>query len=260
MSHFDIDEYAYLKSPFHNFDPRAKLICILILMVSIVILNDIIFLLIGLGIAIIFVLLSKIPIIFILKRLKWVVLFIFAVLIVLPFSVGSSSIFHFFFLTIYNEGLRLAVTIAIKALTVILLLFPMVATMKFVTFIKALEKLRLPNKLVQIITFTYRYIFVLLNELKRTILSIETRCYRKSTWIYKFRALSNAVGMLLVRSYERGQRIHNSMIARGYTGKIKTLDKFQMQSLDWVKAVGIISIAILIHFISYLKILNFSLV
>jgi cobalt/nickel transport system permease protein len=229
-------------------------------MVSIVILNDIIFLLIGLGIAIIFVLLSKIPIIFILKRLKWVVLFIFAVLIVLPFSVGSSSIFHFFFLTIYNEGLRLAVTIAIKALTVILLLFPMVATMKFVTFIKALEKLRLPNKLVQIITFTYRYIFVLLNELKRTILSIETRSYRKSTRVHKFRALSNAVGMLLVRSYERGQRIHNSMIARGYTGKIKTLDKFKMRSLDWVKAVSIITIAILIHFISYLNILNFSLV
>ena len=41
MSHFDIDKYADLKSPFHSFDPRAKLVCILILIVSIVLLNDI---------------------------------------------------------------------------------------------------------------------------------------------------------------------------------------------------------------------------
>jgi len=222
MSHFDIDKYADLKSPLHNFDPRAKLICILILMISIVLLNDLLYLMIGLIISVLFVLFSKLPILFILKRLRWVALFIFAVLVLLPFSVGTSVIFNFHFLNIYREGLILAVTIALKAFSVILLIFPMLATMKFVTFIKTLERLHVPNKLVQIITFTYRYIFVLLNELRRTLNSIEARSYKKHRTGFKLRVLGNAIGMLLVRSYERGERIYQSMLARGYSGRIKT--------------------------------------
>ena len=256
MSHFDIDKYADIKSPLHNFDPRAKLVCIFILMISIVLLNDLRILLIGLIISIGLVVISKLPFFFILSRLKWIALFILAVLIILPLSVGSTPLVSFFFLTINLEGLLLALTIALKAFSVILLIFPMLSTMKFTTFIKALEKLHLPNKLVQIISFTYRYIFVLFNELKRTLTSIDSRSHKKGSTSYKLRVFGNAIGMLLVRSYERGERIFQSMIARGYSGKIKTLDKFKMRSIDWAKAFSIILFAIIIHIISYLNLIE----
>jgi cobalt/nickel transport system permease protein len=256
MSHFDIDEYAELRSPVHDFDPRAKLICIFILMISIVLLSDLLILVIGLFIAIGLVLLSKLPFLFILRRLKWVALFMFAVLVLLPLTVGHTSILSFYFINIYEEGLFLAITIALKAFTVVLLIFPALSTMKFVTFIKALEKLRLPNKLVQIITFTYRYIFVLSNELKRTLTSIETRSYSRRSMGFRLRVLSNAIGMLLVRSYERGERIFQAMLARGYSGSLKTLEKFRMRSVDWAKGCAIIFIAIILHIFAYYNLLH----
>jgi cobalt/nickel transport system permease protein len=260
MSHFDIDKYADLKSPLHNFDPRAKLICLFILMISIVLLNNLIILIFGLIISVAIVLISRLPLLFIFKRLKWVAIFIFAVLVILPFSVGKTELFSVYFLSIYREGLRLAIIIALKAFSVILLMFPMLATMRFVTFIKALEQLRLPNKLVQIITFTYRYIFIILNELKHTIISIETRSYQKSTWRLKLRALGSAIGMILIRSYERGERIFQAMRARGYSGRIETLDKFEMHGSDWAKAGSLLTIAIVIHVISYTSIVYIPMV
>lgn len=256
MSHFDIDKYANLSSPIHSFDPRAKIVCIFILMISIVLLNDLRILVIGLIFSVLLVVISRLPILFILRRLKWIVIFICAVLIILPISVGNVKILSFYFLNVYKEGLLLAIIISLKAFSVILLIFPMLSTMKFVTFIKALEKLHIPNKLVQILSFTYRYIFVLSNELKRTLISIEARSYKKRLGIYKFRVLGNAIGMLLVRSYEHGERIFQSMIARGYIGKIKTLDKFKMYPKDWAKAFTILFFAILIQFLSYFNLIN----
>ncbi len=260
MSHFDIDKYADLKSPLHNFDPRAKLVCIFILMISIVLLTDLRILIIGLLISICLVVISKLPFIFIIKRLKWITLFILAIIIILPLTVGKTSLLSIHFLSIYEEGLLLAITISLKAFSVILLIFPMLSTMKFTTFIKALEKLHLPNKLVQILSFTYRYIFVLSNELKRTITSMETRSHKKGSVSYKFRVFGNTIGMLLVRSYERGERIFQSMIARGYSGRIKTLDKFKMCSSDWGKAFIIIFIAVLFQVLSYFNLIKILVV
>ena len=100
MTHFDIDKYAYLDSPFHNFDPRAKVLCFLFLIFSIVLLNDIRVLLIAFFSTIILVVISKIPLGFILKRLKWVAFFIFAVLIVLPFTIPGEAVLSIGFLIV----------------------------------------------------------------------------------------------------------------------------------------------------------------
>ncbi len=253
MSHFDIDKYANLKSPFHSFDPRAKLVCLLILIVSIVLLNDIKMLLIAFVIVISLVYISKIPLQFILKRLRWIALFVFAILIILPFTIPGKTIFQLYFLTVTKEGIITACMISLKAFSVILLVFPMLATMKFVTFIKALEKLKVPNKLTQMIAFTYRYIFVLLNEIQRTLRSIESRGYRKKLSKFNLQILSNVIGMLLVRSYERSQRIYNTMVSRGYNGKIMTLRQFKMSSKDWVKASFIIMIAVLLQVAAFMN-------
>ncbi len=49
--HPEIDRYAGLSSPIHNWDPRAKLIAILVLIVAIVLIPDLKIALIGLAIA-----------------------------------------------------------------------------------------------------------------------------------------------------------------------------------------------------------------
>lgn len=43
-------------------------------------------------------------------------------------------------------------------------------------------------------------------------------------------------GQLFLRSYERSDRIYNAMLARGYTGQLRTLHPHDMQSRDWLFA------------------------
>ncbi|MCK4443078.1 MAG: hypothetical protein KAW09_00940, partial [Thermoplasmata archaeon] len=65
--------------------------------------------------------------------------------------------------------------------------------------------------------------------------------------ILNLKIVSNVMGMLLVRSYERGERIHDAMVSRGYDGRMKTLKEFEMNSKDWAKGISIIAAAVLLH-------------
>jgi cobalt/nickel transport system permease protein len=39
-----------------------------------------------------------------------------------------------------------------------------------------------------------------------------------------FGMLTGLIGMLFLRSFERGERVHASMLARGWDGTVRTLD------------------------------------
>jgi len=258
MSHFDIDKYAYLNSILHRFDPRAKLISIFILIISIALINDIFVLSIGFVIVLCLVYISNIPLLFILKRLRWVAIFVLMILLILPFTIPGQKIVSMGSLTVTREGILRAVIITVKAFSIVLLIFPMLATMKFVTFIKALDKLEIPSKLVQIIALTYRYIFVLMNEIKRTFRSVEARGFRKKSGLYGIRTTAKITGMLLVRSYERSEKVYQAMLSRGYDGKMKTLKYFKMKRKDWELTFLIVGLAALLQVASLINIFNWG--
>jgi cobalt/nickel transport system permease protein len=44
------------------------------------------------------------------------------------------------------------------------------------------------------------------------------------------------VGQLFLRSLERGDRVYQAMLARGYTGHLYTLNPHVMQRHDWLMA------------------------
>lgn len=253
MMHFDIDKYATLKSPLHTFDARAKIVCILILIVSIVLINDKYVLILGFISSILLVALCKIPIGFIVKRLKWVLLFVLALLIILPITSKGDVIFSVWFIPVTKQGVSLAITISLKALSAALLVFTMISTMTFSTFVRALEQLKIPHKLIQMISFIYRYIFVISNELYTTRLSIQSRNFKKKSIFYKNRILGSIIGMIIIRSYERGERIRDAMLSRGYNGKTKTLHSFKLQQIDILKFSLILIWAISLHIIAFIK-------
>ena len=42
------------------------------------------------------------------------------------------------------------------------------------------------------------------------------------SWIAQIRPLATAAGALFIRSYERGERVHQAMLARGFVGEFPT--------------------------------------
>jgi len=54
--------------------------------------------------------------------------------------------------------------------------------------------------------------------------------------------------MLLVRSFERTERIREAMFSRGYNGKLNIIDEFTLNSGDFIKASITIAVALMLNF------------
>jgi len=240
----EIDKYAGLHSVFHSWDPRVKIISLTFLIISIAFLPNLLLASVGFIIAIVFVFLSKIPFTFVLKQLQWVMGFLLFFLIVMPMTVAGDEIVKINFITISWKGLNLALLITLRAISICLLIFPMVGTTKFHKSLKALQRLKFPNKLIQIIMFTYRYIFIIMGEARKMFTAAKARLFKKRTNIFTLKIIGNLTGMLFIRAFERTQRIYSAMASRGYNGSLKILDEFNLCEKDFIKAFFIIALGI----------------
>ena len=228
-----IDKYANLKSPIHNWDVRVKLISILILIFSVVLVDNLKTAFFGFIFALILIIISKIPVNFIFIYLRWISFFIIFLFVILMFT----------------AGLEKASLVSLRAATAFLLIFPMLATARFDTTLKALEKIGIPDKLVQIIQFTYRYIFVFTDEIQMMFRAMKSRGFKAGTNLYTMKTIGTMIGMLFVRSFERSERVYNAMVSRGYDGTTRTIIEFKINKFDLVKAFIIVSFAVSLHFI-----------
>jgi cobalt/nickel transport system permease protein len=110
---------------------------------------------------------------------------------------------------------------------------------KFTDLMWGLQSLHTPRILVSIAGFTYRYLDVLRSEASRLRTARKARSAtsadggRGGTIFWRARVTGWMVGSLLIRSMERSERIYNAMLARGYSGEVKTLARFEMRSRDY---------------------------
>ncbi len=165
-------------------------------------------------------------------------------------TVEGSRLVSIHGVSVSYEGVRYGSLIILRAVAAVTLVLTMLGTMRFDTTIKALYMLKVPGPLVQMLMFTYRYIFVLLDEFSRMWRAMSCKGFVLKANMYALSMLGNVVGMLIVKSYERADRVYKSMISKGYTGSPMTMAKFNMVGKDYALTVLIIGIAILLRMYS----------
>ena len=164
--------------------------------------------------------LTKIPAKTYLKRLTLDIPFVLFALF-LPFlsSENNDKIFEIFSFNVYQTGVNDMFTILFKAtlgLTVGIILTGVTSSMEI---IYGLQKLKIPNIIIAIMSFTIRYIDVFIDEFKRVKISMASRGYVEKG-LKTLIPIAFASGALLIRGYERGERVYLSMISRGFNGNI----------------------------------------
>ncbi len=87
----------------------------------------------------------------------------------------------------------------------------------------AMRRLGMPPALVATLQFMYRYLHVLTEELDRMVKARRSRTFRRSGRL-DWGLLTGLIGILFLRAFERGERVHAAMLARGWDGTIRTLD------------------------------------
>ena len=101
----------------------------------------------------------------------------------------------------------------------------------FPDLLHALERLRAPRLLVLIAAFMYRYLFVIMDETRRMRAALAARGYRPRHAL-QAAALGRVATALFLRTYERGERVHLAMLARGWRNTMPRLDVLSFQRTD----------------------------
>lgn len=86
-----------------------------------------------------------------------------------------------------------------------------------------LERLHVPKVLVAIAGFMIRYLDVITSELRRLDVARVSRG-DNPRWLWQGRAVASTAGTLFIRAYERGERVHHAMVARGFDGTFPATD------------------------------------
>jgi cobalt/nickel transport system permease protein len=116
-----------------------------------------------------------------------------------------------------------AATILIKNGLALVTMLVLAGTTPFPRLLTALRKLGVPPVLVATLQFMDRYRHVLLDELDRMATARRARTFRRRNAL-SWSLLGGLIGMLFLRTFERGERVHDAMIARGWSGAIRNLD------------------------------------
>lgn len=167
---------------------------------------------------------------------RWLVLFLAPFFVIMPLSYPGAPDLQVLGLPVSIEGVRMATLIVLKALAIALTAYATFGTSRFDVAMIALQHLKVPRLFVQMLLFTYRYIFVFVAELRRRETAMKARGFVPRGNLQTLRTYGNFVGTLLVRSFERTDRIYKAMLSKGYEGEYRTLTSFVATRRDWLKA------------------------
>ncbi len=170
------------------------------------------------------------------------ILFLWAIL---PFAIKGTPVFRLGPLEMSKEGLIYCAEITVRSNAIILVIMSMLSTTPIFTLARAMGQLGMPEKIVQLLLFTYRYLHVIHLEYKKLLNALKIRGFVPKTNLHTYRTYAYLVGMLLVRSYDRAERIRRAMLCRGFNGRYYDLTEFSLKNTD-VLAGGLMIIGIVI--------------
>jgi cobalt ECF transporter T component CbiQ len=135
----------------------------------------------------------------------------------LPFSIEGEIVSTLFDFPISREGLATAGILVLKLIICHFIICLLLGTTTSTQLLNTLMDIGIPKVLIDIITFTLRYLSVLFEEIERMILAQLSRgltIKSFSSWS-SYKRSGELLGVLFIRSYERSNRIHQAMLARG---------------------------------------------
>jgi cobalt/nickel transport system permease protein len=185
--------------------------------------------------------LARLRLRFVLARLAVILPFVaFAFLI--PFIAGGEQV-ALLGIELSTDGLWAMWNILAKASLGATTSIVLAATTELPDLVKGMGRLRVPSVLTSIASFMIRYLEVVAAEMGRMRTAMTARGY-DPRWLAQTRPIAASAGALFVRSYERGERVHSAMVARGFDGTMPDMEPARADPAQWAVAGGVAVISL----------------
>ena len=251
MKHGFLDQFSTIDSPVRRLHAQTKIVATLALILAVVTIPvghyvEFLMFSILLGAA---MCASRLPLPILGRGMLVILPFITLMSVFLPFLHQGQALWRLPALgklAISREGLHLFLNVILKANLAVLTMLILNCSTPFTELLKGLENLRVPRVIIVILSFLYRYLFLLIDEAERLLMARDSRKIHLGKWA-SARSLSHLVAVLFIRTYERGERIYESMCARGFDGSITLLEASRPQGRDYLILAGLIVLILAIR-------------
>jgi cobalt/nickel transport system permease protein len=251
FDHQTLDNFARGQTFIHGLDPRAKLLITAFFIVIVVSFDkySILPLIPFLVFPVLTLTLARIPVKPILTRL--LIASPFVVLTVIfnpwldtqPWKLPGNLSVNSGWISFFSVSLKFILTISMTLL--------LIATTSFSGVCRALKSLGLPAVFTEQLLFLYRYLFTLIEEGRRINRARDLRDpYKKNqTW----KTYARILGVLLIRTIERAERIYLAMKSRGFEGVIPGSAENRFQLKDFMVLFAALAAIIFFRFFNLVE-------
>ncbi len=207
---------------------------------------------------------SRIPVATFAKRV-WLVVPLFTGVIILPsiFNivrpgdplltlVHFSHAYHFgpwtlpASLSITRQGVHGAVVLLLRVGASVSLAVLLTLSTRWNTLLKALGSVCIPQIFITVLEMTYRYIYLFLQVASEIFVARKSRTVGRTSTREQRRFVSGAMGSLWSKAYTMSEEVYAAMLSRGYCGRAKIIVRFQAGTLDWLWALFMVIVSLLI--------------
>lgn len=162
--------------------------------------------------------------------------------VLLPFAEGGERV-EVAGVSLSVTGLLAGWNIIVKGTLGVLTSLTLAATTPIRDLLLGLQRLRVPSTLTTIATLMLRYVDVIIREARRMRIARISRGHDPRL-LWQAGAVAHSIGSLFLRSYERGERVHLAMLARGWTGTMPMLAREDASRREW--ALGLLPVGVAI--------------
>jgi cobalt/nickel transport system permease protein len=236
--------YVHEHSPIHHMGPEAKVLATFLVILSVAITprQAIWAFAVYAVVLLALIAVSRVPSRFVVTRLATVIPFVLFALF-LPF-IGTGDTTSILGVTVSIDGTWAMWNIFIKATLGASFSILLAATTETAEILRGMGRLRVPAILTAIASFMIRYLEVIAGEMGRMRTAMAARGYQP-TWIGQARPIAAASGALFTRSYERGERVYQAMLSRGFNGAMPNLGTVRATRADWALASVVAGVALI---------------
>lgn len=193
--------------------------------------------------------LARLPLRLVARRMSVELPFVLFALL-LPFVAHGEQV-DVLGVSVSATGLVGAALMLTKATIGVVAAIVLAATTQTRELLVGLGRLRLPQVMIAILGFALRYISIAQDDLARAERARLARGGALGRGAH-LRSVAGCAGATFVRTYERGERVHQAMLARGLTGPMPALAGTTATGADWLRALALPSAAALFLVVSWL--------
>ena len=250
------DDLASQESPIHDLEGRIKLIST-IFIILVCVMSKELFIPIVLEIMLLIILkMANLSYIDSFKRLLMLLPFGGAIIIFQPFIQPGNIIWSYSWLHITDGGLNWAILLLVRLIVSLTAIIIYSSTTPLQEMASSFRKLKMPRDLAMILSIMVRFLFLFVDELAAIRKSQKSRNFdihsKNVPYKWTVKQVGYTIGMMFLKAYEQGERVHKSMVSRGFSDTSEMFnEKKSPERSDYIYILSIIIIVIILEIIIF---------